>query len=222
MGFREAFARGRQEGIARRPPTAPSGSWPDQEPPAQAEDDVSQARIAELEAECAKKNQALGELAAFVEQLQARIADLVGKLRDLGKDYDQKVLALNELIPFADKLKAGNVALEAECKELQDDCAKKKAALDAVTPVVAQLQARIAELEEAPDDGDVFADVLRLPAISTKSVRVPAVRNLLADRFHPEKHPKAEGDGLLALNEATLKINAAYDAIKRRRRPLGE
>jgi uncharacterized coiled-coil protein SlyX len=223
MNFREVFARGRQEALTRhgfdRParPLEPPRGWPDQEPPAAPDDTAGdlQARINELEAECAKKKQALDELVPFVEQLQARIADLLVKLRDLGADYDQKVQALDELIPYADQLKASNVALEAECKE-------KKEALEGVAPLVEQLQARVAELEAAPDDSDVFADVLRLPAISTKSVKVPAVRNLLADRFHPTKHPKAEADAVPALEAATIKINAAYDAIKRRRRPLGE
>jgi uncharacterized coiled-coil protein SlyX len=223
MNFREVFARGRQEALTRhgfdRParPLEPPRGWPDQEPPAPPDDTAGdlQARINELEAECAKKKQALEELVPFVEQLQARIADLLVKLRDLGADYDQKVQALDELIPYADQLKARNAALQAECTE-------KKEALDGLVPFVEQLQARIAELEATPpDDAEVFTDVLRLPAISTKSVKVPAVRNLLADRFHPAKHPKAEDDALLALNEATLKINAAYDAIKRRRSSSG-
>jgi hypothetical protein len=59
--------------------------------------------------------------------------------------------------------------------------------------------------------------VLRLPGINTKSTKLPSVRNLLADRFYPAKHPKADEDALRALNEATQKINAAYDAIKRDR-----
>jgi uncharacterized protein (DUF3084 family) len=215
MGFREAFARGRQEGFSRlgfdAPASSPPGGWPDQEPPPPEEP----ARIAELEAECAKKKQALEELVPFVEQLQARIADLVGKLRDRDAECDQKTQALDSLVPYAEQLQVSNAELQAEC-------AKKKQALEELVPLADQLQARIAELEAAPDDSDVFADVLRLPAISTKSVKVPAVRNLLADRFHPTKHPKAEADAVPALEAATIKINAAYDAIKRRRRPLGE
>jgi hypothetical protein len=216
MGFREAFARGRQEGFSRRgldaPAPSPPRGWPEHEPPGLPED---AARIAELEAECAKKKQALEELVPFVEQLQARVADLVGKLRDRDAECDEKKQALDSLVPYAEQLQASNAALQAECTE-------KKEALDGLVPFVEQLQARIAELEATPpDDAEVFTDVLRLPAISTKSVKVPAVRNLLADRFHPAKHPKAEDDALLALNEATLKINAAYDAIKRRRSSSG-
>lgn len=88
-------------------------------------------------------------------------------------------------------------------------------------PVVEQLQARIADLEAMPDAAGGFAEVLRLSAINMKTVKVPSVKNLLLDRFHPEKHPKADHDARQALKEANQKINAAYEAIKRERRPPG-
>jgi hypothetical protein len=50
-------------------------------------------------------------------------------------------------------------------------------------PVVEQLQARIADLEAMPDAAGVFAEVLRLPAINLKTVKVPSVKNLLLDLF---------------------------------------
>lgn len=65
---------------------------------------------------------------------------------------------------------------------------------EARSPITSeQLRARINELEAelkdkpAPPAAELFAEVLRMPAINLKTVKVPAVNNLLLDRFHPEK-----------------------------------
>jgi uncharacterized coiled-coil protein SlyX len=198
MGFRDAFRRGRDEGFTRRgfaPPRSPfepPERWPDAAPP----------------------EQPVAEPADFVAELQARIVELEA-------DCETKKQALDGLAPIVEQQQARVVELVAKLRDREAECETKTQALDGLVPIVEQLQARIAELETMPEDAELFAEVLRLPAISTKSVKVPSVKNLLMDRFHPEKHPKADDDAKQLLNDATRKINAAYDAIKRSRRAPG-
>jgi chromosome segregation ATPase len=189
MGFRDAFRRGRNEGFTRRgfaPPRSPfepPERWTDEAPPeqpaAEPADFVAelQALIVELEADCEKKKQALDGLAPIVEQQQARVVELVAKLRDREAECETKTQALDGLLPVVEQQQARIAALETECDQ-------KTQALDGLVPIVEQLQARIAELETMPDAAELFVEVLRLPAISTKSVKVPSVKNLLMDRFH--------------------------------------
>ena len=92
--------------------------------------------------------------------------------------------------------------LEAELQQ----CASELAEL---ANYAEQMQARIAELESAPQGGETFAAVLRLPG----------VEKWLRDKFHPDKHPKADDAERRALNEATQKVNAAYSELKRKNRP---
>ncbi len=155
------------------------------------------------------------------EELAAEPPDNVGELQARIAECNEKREALNEATALIEELRGQVAAVTTALREREAECDVKKEALDELVPLVEQLQARNAELEAMPDAGGPCADVLRLPAISTKTVKVPSVKNLLLDRFHPEKHPKADDDAKQALKDATLKINAAYDAIKRGRRPLG-
>jgi len=247
-GFWSGFKESREAALNSRavakdrPPFEPLPSWRDEEPfaepsaapPGQAVGLAAyvaelEARNAGLQAESDRKQWALDERTRVVERLQARCAGLQA-------ESDERKQALDGLAPVVDALQAHSAGLEAELREREAECdemkqaldglvafaERKTQALDELVPVVEQLQARVAELEAMPDGGEIFAEVLRLPAISMKTVKVPSVKNLLLDRFHPEKHPKADDEARQALKERTQKINAAYDVIKRDRRPPGE
>ena len=84
--------------------------------------------------------------------------------------------------------------------------AELQAALDERGSVMAAMMAHINELESAPAS-EVLEAVLRLPG----------VEKWLRDRFHPDKHPKADDAERRLLNEATQKVNAAYAELKRKK-----
>jgi len=86
--------------------------------------------------------------------------------------------------------------------------AELQAALDLRSAAMAAMMAHITELENAPAS-EAFEAVLRLPG----------VEKWLRDRFHPDKHPKADEAERRLLNEATQKVNAAYAELKRKKPP---
>jgi chromosome segregation ATPase len=176
--------------------------------------DGLKARIAELEA-----MPAAAALQARVTELETTQRTYEGELKEKRRQlaelasFTQKLKTELEAMPDAAPLKARIGELEATLRAREAELVEKRRLLIELAGLAEQLKAELAALPE--DTARLCTEVLRLPAISTKTTKVPSVRNLLADRFHPAKHPKADEDALRALNDATQKINQAYDAIKR-------
>jgi chromosome segregation ATPase len=236
---------GAEEAGEYDPAEAPAGAGA---PPQVRSIETLEGELRTRTADLQEKVQLLGELANYADGLKARIAELEAmpaaaalqarvtelettlrtyevelkeKRRQLAElaSFTQKLKTELEAVPDAAPLKARIGELEAELRARETELVEKRQLLIELAGLAEQLKAELAALPE--DTARLCAEVLRLPAISTKTAKVPSVRNLLADRFHPAKHPKADEDALRALNEATQKINRAYDAIKRERRPPG-
>jgi hypothetical protein len=88
-----------------------------------------------------------------------------------------------------------------------------RALLAEVHEIAELSQARIAELEAqlavAQSRADRFSEVLELQG----------VRRTLQRLTHPDAHPGATEEQLRTLNEASGKINAAYELLDRAREP---
>jgi hypothetical protein len=78
--------------------------------------------------------------------------------------------------------------------------AELKAALRELKEYAEQLQARVAELE-----------TVAAPLVAV--LLMPGVKAMLANRFHPEKHPEANPEQRAAYDEAMRVINEAYAVI---------
>jgi hypothetical protein len=107
------------------------------------------------------------------------------------------------------------VELEAALKESHATLAELADLAEQMKTEGEQLRARIAELEAA----GVAAEVGNL---ATEVLSLPGAETLLRNKYHPDKHPKADETERRAFNEATQKINAAYAELKRRKRSAME
>lgn len=225
----DGFRRGRDAKIAEYganpwPYAAPAAdnAAPYETTDAPAEDAAPpEARADELE----EKRRLLADLADYADQLKARVAELEDTLRAQEAELKEKRRLLANLTNFAEQLKAeleampDTAPLQARIAELEDtlrardaELAEKRRLLIELATLAEQLKAQLAAMPE--DAAKLCADVLRLPG----------VEKILRSKFHPDMHPKDRDDAAKwqAWNEATQKINAAYDAIKVKRRPLGE
>jgi hypothetical protein len=201
--FMEGFRRGREAKLAEYvrnpwPYEAPAADEAEHEPAGSG--DPHRSRVDELEselhardAELVEKRRLLVDLANFAEQLKARVEEL--EARPDAAPHQARI----------EELEGALRAYEAELKE-------KRRLLADLANLAEQLKT---ELEARPDDAaaELCADVLRLPG----------VEKTLRNKFHPDLHPKDRNDEAKwrGWNEATQKINAAYDAIRRKRPPPG-
>lgn len=87
--------------------------------------------------------------------------------------------------------------LAGELRACEADRDEKARLLAEVTEYAGQLQARVADLEAAAQP---FVKTLRLPGLKT----------MLLNRFHPDKHPDADPDLRAHLTDAIKTINDAY------------
>ena len=87
--------------------------------------------------------------------------------------------------------------LASERRACGADRDEKARLLAEVTEYAEQLQARVAELEAAAQ-----------PLV--KTLRLPGLKAMLLNRFHPDKHPDADPDMRAHLTDAIKTINDAY------------
>jgi hypothetical protein len=111
--------------------------------------------------------------------------------------------------PAVEPVEAEDGAPAAEGEQWPRRVAELEAEVATLKAERAHLGAHIAELEvraAMPSPAEVFAEVLRLPGF----------KQLARNKYHPDKHGKDQGDDAKwqFWNEATQKINAAYDIIE--------
>ena len=94
------------------------------------------------------------------------------------------------------------VDFASELRACEADRDEKARLLAEVTEYAGQLQARVAELEAAAR-----------PFV--KTLRLPGLKVMLLNRYHPDKHPDADPDLRANLTDAIKTINDAYDLVER-------